>query len=373
MTWGDRIKGQPMFDVLALANAREAQGHYVARMEIGDTPGFRNETIHRLIEKHSATSFRYSPSRGERILTEKVIETQWPQQSAENVVIGPANFLITAALASVTSPGDLILLPDPGFASYKLSADFLGLEIEYYPVYVDGRSSFPDLNQILKKLKRQPKAVIVNNPSNPLGTAFLAENIDQSLSDFPLKDIQIIYDETYINLVFDETNVHSNKYEAIRLRSFSKEHCAPGLRIGYALGNSDQIKYMSNLMSLTISCVPNFIQLAIADYLGSHEAKIFTTELKNEMNRRHKLFQEKIPNSALKTVPNAAFYALVDTKHLDGEDAFKIFLDNDVAVCPGGRFGKNSAKTVRVSLAGRSETFEKDIDMFSSALRKLNA
>ena len=372
MSWGDRIKSQPMFDVLALANAREAQGHYVARMEIGDTPGFRNETIHRLIEKHSSTSYRYSPSRGERILTEKVIETQWPQYSAENIVIGPANFLITAALASVTSPGDLILLPDPGFASYKLSADFLGLEIEYYPVFVAGKSSFPDLSQTLKSMKRQPKAVIVNNPSNPLGTAFSAEKIDHSLSDFSLKGIQIIYDETYTNLVFDETNVQSSEYDAIRLRSFSKEHCAPGLRIGYASGNSDQIKHMSNLMSLTISCVPNFIQFAIADYLGSNEAKEFTTHLKNEMKRRHKWFQEKIPNSSLKTIPNAAFYALVDTNNIDGEEAFKIFLDNDVSVCPGGRFGRNSAKTVRVSLAGRSETFERDVDMFSLALRKLN-
>jgi aspartate/methionine/tyrosine aminotransferase len=113
--------------------------------------------------------------------------------------------------------------------------------------------------------------------------------------------------------------------------------------------------------------------LAIADYLGSDEAKAFTLELKTEMKRRHKMFQEKIPNSAFKTVPNAAFYALVDTKHLDGEDAFKTFLENNVAVCPGGRFGKNSAKTVRVSLAGRSETFEKDIDMFSSAFGKINA
>lgn len=373
MTWGDRIKGQPMFDVLALANSRERQGHYVARMEIGDTPGFRNETIHRLIEKHSATSFRYSPSRGEKILTEKVIETQWPHHSAENVVIGPANFLITAALASVTSPGDLILLPDPGFASYKLSADFLGLEIDYYPVYLGGKSFFPDLGKIIETLDRKPKAVIVNNPSNPLGTAFSAEKIDLSLSNFSLQGIQIIYDETYINLVFDETNVHSDKYDAIRLRSFSKEHCAPGLRIGYALGNPDQIQHMSNLMSLTISCVPIFIQLAIADYLGSDEAKTFTSELKSEMKRRHKLFQEKMPSSALKTVPNAAFYALVDTKQLDGEDAFKTFLANNVAVCPGGRFGRNSAKTVRVSLAGRSETFEKDIDMFSSALGKINA
>ena len=42
-TWAQRINAQPMFDVLELANAQESKGNYVARMEIGDTPGFKNE------------------------------------------------------------------------------------------------------------------------------------------------------------------------------------------------------------------------------------------------------------------------------------------------------------------------------------------
>ena len=45
-SWRDRIAPQPMFDVLSMARERERLGHYVARMEIGDTPGFRNDFIH---------------------------------------------------------------------------------------------------------------------------------------------------------------------------------------------------------------------------------------------------------------------------------------------------------------------------------------
>ena len=74
-SWSERIKPQPMFDVLSMARKRELEGHYVARMEIGDTPGFRNDYLHSLISKYATSPFRYSPSQGEKVLINKVIET----------------------------------------------------------------------------------------------------------------------------------------------------------------------------------------------------------------------------------------------------------------------------------------------------------
>jgi len=256
-TWQARIKPQPMFDVLSMARERETSGHYVARMEIGDTPGFRNEAIHELIVKYSPSAFRYSPSRGEKILTDKVVATQWPNSLEENVVIGPANFLITAALASKTAPGDTVLLPDPGFASYKLAADFLGLRIIYYSVFKNNTPEFPDLAELILNLQFRPKVVVVNNPSNPLGIAFAKNIVSKSLENLPGLGVEIIFDETYVNLIYDNTQVAVEQIPGTRIRSFSKEHCAPGLRIGYALGDKNATKTMADLMSLSISCVLN--------------------------------------------------------------------------------------------------------------------
>ena len=61
--WARLINPQPMFDILSKANAKEMSGNYVARMEIGDTPGFRNVKIEELLKKYSNTPHRYSPSR----------------------------------------------------------------------------------------------------------------------------------------------------------------------------------------------------------------------------------------------------------------------------------------------------------------------
>lgn len=369
-SWRERIKPQPMFDVLSMAREREARGNYVARMEIGDTPGFRNEYIHELVTKYSSSPYRYSPSRGEGALISKVIETQWQNTNEENIVIGPANFLITAAMASSTSPGDFILLPDPGFASYKLSADFLGLNIVYYPVYENGIPFFPDLEALLQTLVGRPKAIIINNPSNPLGIAFEGSLISNSLKNFSSLGIQVILDETYINLVYDKTNVNFDVPLAIRLRSFSKEHCAPGLRIGYAVADSAAATTMADLMSLSISCVPQFIQFAVAEYLGSAEAREFTQNLRSEMSERLKYVAESLPVGTLETSPNAAFYSMINMGRRGGDQGFEFLLNKNVSTCPGSKFGANSRDAVRISLAGFSNTFEKDINMLSMALNE---
>ena len=367
-SWSERINPQPMFDVLSMARKREEKGNYVARMEIGDTPGFRNEYLHSLISKYATSPFRYSPSQGEQVLINKVIVTQWPNSFENQIVIGPANFLITAALASKTTQGDCVLLPDPGFASYKLAADFLGLKIVYYPVYIQNKAGFPDLSSFVKEMDVRPKAVIVNNPSNPLGIAFDSSIISNSLRNFPDLGIDIIFDETYVNLVYDNTRVLETTLPATRIRSFSKEHCAPGIRIGYAESDAKSATVMSNLMSLSISCVPQFLQFAVAEYLGTAESYQFTFDLRNEMKRRLCLLHEEVPKESIETRPNSAFYALLGTGDKSGDLAFEFLLDRNVSTCPGSRFGNNSIKTVRVSLAGQAEKFESDISMLASGL-----
>lgn len=368
-TWQARINPQPMFDILSLAKEREANGHYVARMEIGDTPGFRNIAIHELIGKYSSSAYRYSPSQGEKVLIDKVVETQWPNSSVDNVVIGPANFLITAALASKTAPGDTVLLPDPGFASYKLAADFLGLRIIYYSVFENNSPQFPNLGDLILKLQIRPKVIVINNPSNPLGIAFANNEVSKSLQNVPGLGIEIVFDETYVNLIYDRTEVAVEQIPGTRIRSFSKEHCAPGLRIGYLAGDKSAAKTAADLMSLSISCVPQFIQFAVAEYLGSPAATEFTSQLKAEMSRRLDYLTENVPQGTIQIKPNAAFYALIHTGPRGGDAAFSFLLDRNVSTCPGVKFGENSRNTVRVSLAGSSENYEKDVEMLSSALK----
>jgi aspartate/methionine/tyrosine aminotransferase len=366
--WAASIKAQPMFDVLSRANARESDGHYVARMEIGDTPGFRNDGIHELLSKYVQTPHRYSPSRGEDSLIHSVFESQWPLTSQEDygVSIAPANFLITAALAALTSPGDTVLVPDPGFPTYKLACDFLGLRILPYPVYPLKVGEFPDLQAFAQEAKVIPKVVIVNNPSNPLGLAIDGHIVKSSLLPLIAMGTEVLIDETYVNLVYDGTDPLIRDIPATRIRSFSKEQCAPGLRMGYALASKTHSSTISDFISMTISCAPKFIQLAVAEYLLTDQSKIFCAEVRSVMSERLLRLQEVVPPNMLLQIPNAAFYAMIHTGN--DEESFEFLLNRNVSTCPGSKFGNTAVGALRVSLAGDKSRFESDINMLSVAL-----
>ncbi len=171
-----------------------------------------------------------------------------------------------------------------------------------------------------------------------------------------------------MNLVYDKTEVAVEPIPGTRIRSFSKEHCAPGLRVGYAVRDKSAVKTMSDLMSMSISCVPQFIQFAVSEYLGSPDATEFTIQLKAEISRRLDYLSENTPGSALQIKPNAAFYALIDTGRRGRDAALPFLLEQNVSTCPGSKFGENSKDAVRVSLTGAGESFEKDVEMLSSAL-----
>jgi len=368
--WSDLINAQPMFDVLTLANKREQLGHYVARMEIGDTPGFQNNAINKLLLKYSQEPHRYSPSKGEPFLIDVLFETQWKQfaKTSYDISIAPANFLIMAALAAVTSPGDTVLIPDPGFPTYKLACDFLGLKTLSYSLYAKNSNVFPTINYLDSDIKNQPKVIIVNNPSNPLGIAYGGEQILSAIKSLIDNDVQMIIDETYINLVYDSTVAFIPNVDAIRIRTFSKEHCSPGLRVGYVLANQKYSKTIADFISLTISCAPKFIQMAIADYLSSNESSIFRESVTIEMKRRHGLLLSLLPDDAVLVKPNSAFYAMIETGN--SEESFNFFLERNVATCPGSKFGTAANTALRISIAGNSDNLIRDFEILHNAFHE---
>lgn len=364
-SWAELINPQPMFDILAKANAKERSGNYVARMEIGDTPGFRNIEIEELLKKYSSTPHRYSPSRGEQALIDVLFKKEWPDMDSSHygICIGPANFLIMAALASVTSPGDLVLIPDPGFPTYELACKFLKLKIKRYNALpINGELKLETSNLVLGE---KPKVIIINNPSNPIGVAYDGQQISSLLKPIIHSDVKVIIDETYVNLVYDNVNPYIPEIEAIRLRTFSKEHCAPGLRLGYCLASNSISQKISDFISLTISCTPRFIQLAVAEYLESSDSVDFNIQIKNEMTKRFKALKEIMPANSLLTDPNAGFYALVKTGK--AEKAFDFFLEKNVATCPGTRFGNSTNEALRISIAGNTANIEKDLTLLKNA------
>lgn len=378
--WRDRIRSQPMFDILQEVRAVENRNHHVIHLEIGDTQGFDNVALRTHInDACQSVPFAYSPSPGEPELRKIVADLLSRQiglhTDLEQTCIAPANALITQSLAAVATEGDTVLIPNPGFPTYELASDFLGLEIARYNVFDKGVAKVEDFEKVARRLGAvRPIAIIISNPSNPLGYAFDWSEFDE-LFEFALaNDTYLIFDETYVNLTYEVPRVeavHKNTENVIRLRSLSKEHAAPGLRIGYCRASPDIIEVISRFSSLMYSCLPSFIQIGVGQYLKSTEAEIFVDQLKVEMASRIDVLvsMAKENNLALQTLPNATFYAFIGVK--DGNQAFRKLLDQyQVAVCPGSAFGSQGRNAVRLSLAGKREDAISGIDRVISGLHR---
>ncbi|HZG73886.1 MAG TPA: pyridoxal phosphate-dependent aminotransferase, partial [Chondromyces sp.] len=246
------------------------------------------------------------------------------------------------------------------------------------PVYVEGKEEnefkiTPD--QLESVITEKTRAVIINSPSNPTGMLYTKEEL-QALGEVCLrKNIWIVSDEIYEKLVYGE-NKHISiaeispelKEQTIIINGVSKSHSMTGWRIGYAAGNSDVIKAMTDLASHSTSNPTATAQYgAIAAYRGTQQP---VEEMKKAFEERLNVIHEKLINipgvSCLK--PQGAFYLFPNVKkaaELTGfadVDAFtKALLEEaKVAVIPGSGFG--SPDNIRLSYATSLELLEKAVD-----------
>ncbi|MAQ55226.1 MAG: hypothetical protein CL719_10280 [Chloroflexi bacterium] len=376
--WADRIHSQPMFDILSMAHEMDLSGNDVKHLEIGDTEGFENFALREhLVARAKSERLGYCPSGGEPRLREVVAEMLTNDLGrsveADQIAIAPANFLILQAMAAISKPQSGILLPDPGFPTYRLAAEFLNLDVSTYNT-IQKHLGSEDLETTAFAEGYQPAMVVMSNPNNPLGHGAPWSRYEKLLKDAQQGESWLLFDETYVKLCYDQSMGDPpavDEERCIRIYSVSKEHAVPGLRMGYCLGPREVIDVINRFTSLTVSCVPSFIQLAVADYLESDRSKSFVREVHEEMKKRFRMLEERLEanglDSSLVIRPNAGFYAMIRTPG-SRESAEEMLKMDGVATCPGSGFGSNSAESIRVSLAGSLEAVLEGIDRLAGAL-----
>lgn len=375
--WNDRVRAQPMFDILARARERESSGQRVIHFEIGETSGFVNSALLEALRAElEVTPLNYSPSLGEPTLRAAI--STWLSTvsnlhvSSENVAISPANALVLQSLTCVASMGDCVLIPDPGFPTYELAADFLGLVPIRYSTGVES-SITDEIERIEREVRgRRICAAIICNPNNPTGR-FLPWDRFSTLFQFcKSHDITLISDETYVNLILEDTKndlLIPESENVIRIRSASKEFGAPALRIGYAIGTTDAIERIGRSSSLIYSCLPSFAQIAMSNFLLTPEPIRFISGMKKEMAERFQILESRptFVSREERIGSRAGFYTMLNVG--DDRSFFEFVLTkHGLATCPGSVFGPSAKGSVRLSLAGSRVDFDDGIELLENAL-----
>ncbi|MEB3207092.1 MAG: aminotransferase class I/II-fold pyridoxal phosphate-dependent enzyme [Vampirovibrionales bacterium] len=268
---------------------------------------------------------------------------------------------------------DIILTPDPGYASFKEAISAAGGHSYPIPLTPDN-DYLPNLDEVMAQLEadgfdaKRVKAVILNYPSNPIGATAPRSYLEQAVAFARKHQILLISDLAYADLNFPGTEkpvsileIPGAKDLAIEFHSLSKPYAMTGWRIGFAVGNPWAINLLATVKSTLDSGIFKVLQKAAAFALTSPECEAYIWEKNAEFaaNQVDMLAGFKAlgwPIESMK-IPQATFYLWlpVPPRYLseaqpDVTFAQQLLEASGIVVVPGTAFGQYGAGFIRLSL-----------------------
>lgn len=265
------------------------------------------------------------------------------------------------AMRLLLAARDEILVPDPGYTTFTMNARML--EAEPVPYTLRPEHGFaPDLEELERLVTDRTRAIIINSPSNPLGTV-LGEPQLRTLLDFAKRhDLWIISDEVYEYFTYGQPHLSIASLDdddrVFSVFSLSKTYAMTGVRVGYLVTPPGLTAIMRTVQEASISCVSMPSQYAaIAAITGDHQHVADSREhYRDNLEAACALLDER---GIRYLRPGGAFYLWVDVQHASGGDvagwAERFLLHQRVAVAPGSAFGRSGEGWIRICLAARRE------------------
>ena len=285
-------------------------------------------------------------------------------------LLGSKEGIFHLSLAWV-EPGDIVLVPDPGYMTYTQGARFAGGEVYRLPLLSE-LGYRPDLQTVPADIARRAKILWLNYPNNPTSATVEAAFFEEAVAFAQTHDILICHDAAYSQVVYDGYRAPSILQApgaaevAVEFNTLSKSHNMAGWRLGVALGNHQALAALLRVKSHADS--GHFLavwQAAIAALSGDQ------TWLKE----RNLIYQER-RDTVVETLralglpvesPRAGLYVWTPIPSGWQADGFAANLLEETGVCltPGTVFGPGGEGYVRISLGAPLERIEKAMERFS--------
>ncbi|MSQ32116.1 MAG: PLP-dependent aminotransferase family protein [Dehalococcoidia bacterium] len=323
------------------------------------------KSINYVLKNHSEAALQYGGTEGyeglRELLAKKLSENGTTLKASNFVIVNGASSALAHACSLFIDPGDTVILEDPSYSGSISTIKFAEAKM----VGVTMEPGGLDMEMLGKKLKELAKEKIspkffysIPNFHNPMGSTMSLEKRKALLEYAREYDFLIIEDETYTALRFDGNPVPSmyildKGHRVIQIGTFSKT-LAPGLRLGWVMGNEEIIEYITSRRTdmgsspLIARAIAQFIQ---DGHYEPHLAKVIDIYRR----KRDTLIAglgERCANLAQWTAPEGGFFLWLNLKKdIDPQMLRQAGAEEGVSVITGSNFYLNGGGKDKVRMA----------------------
>jgi LL-diaminopimelate aminotransferase len=365
ITYADRINSLPPYLFAAIDKAKAEvikKGVDVINLGIGDpdmpTPPHIVEAMKRSLDnsaRHRYPSYEGMPSF-------RNAAAQWYKR-VMNVTLNPEDEVLTLigskeGIAHIPlaflNPGDVSLVPDPGYPVYNIGSILASAKPFKMPLLAENEF-LPDLDAIPKDIAKKAKLMFLNYPNNPTSATASLKFFEEVVDYANEYDIIVVHDDAYSEMTFDGykapsfLNVSGAKDVGIEMHSLSKTYNMTGWRLGFAVGNRDILAGLGKVKTNVDSGAFESVQEAgIAALTGPQDCVRAMNKIYRE--RRDALLSGLMELGLDVKPPKATFYVWV---HVNGKasDFSTMLLEKaGIVATPGNGFGEYGEGYVRFAL-----------------------
>ena len=379
ITYAERIRTLPPYLFAAIDEMKQqaiARGVDIINLGIGDpdlpTPDPILERMQQAVT--DPQHHQYPSSSG--MLSFRTAVAGWYQRRF-NVTVDPKSEVVTLIGSkegighvpmAFIDPGDVVLVPSPGYPVYPVSASFAGGVAHEMPL-LKQNGFLPDLDGIPPDVARNAKLMFLNSPNNPTSVIADTAFFKRVIAFAKEHHVIVCHDAAYSEIFYDGLRP-SSFLEAegamdvgIEFHSLSKTFNMTGWRIGFAVGRAEVIAGLSQIKSNMDSGQFQAVQEAGITALESDDR--LTAGLRAIYQERRDVLVAGLRNLGLEfDVPSATFYVWIEVPKGYTSASFTAHLleKAGIVTTPGNGFGAPGEGYIRMALTTTKERLAEAVD-----------
>lgn len=381
----------PIRKLVPFADVAKAKGIKVYHLNIGDPDIETPEVMLAELHNFDPKIIRYCNSKGEKVFLEALVKYYnrlgFHDIKEENIQVTIAGSeAIFWAMMAICNPGEEIIVFEPFYANYNGFAQMAGVKLVPILTKIENGFHLPVIKEIEKKITSKTRGILICNPSNPTGTLYTFDELEQLVKLAKKKKIYLLSDEVYREFAYDglkQTSVLEFDYPEglIVLDSLSKRYSLCGARLGCIVSkNTELITQVLKFGQARLSA--GFIDQLMASKLTEVKPG-YMEKVRVEYEKRRDIIVSEL--NKIKGVicrkPEGAFYIIVKLPITDTEDFAKWLLtdfsdkDETVMIAPASGFYATSGlgkQEIRIAYVLNTKDLKRAMEILKKAIDKYN-